>query len=39
MVKWGYVDRDTEEQGVKYKITTQGVYWLNQVLIKKSGKI
>ena len=39
MVKWGYVERDTREQGVKYKITTQGVYWLNQALIKKSGKI
>ena len=39
MVKWGYVERDTSEQGVKYKITTQGVHWLNQVLIKKSGKM
>jgi predicted transcriptional regulator len=38
MVKWGYIERDTGEQGVKYKITTQGVHWLNQVLIKKSGK-
>ena len=38
MAKWGYVERDTSEQGVVYKITTQGVYWLDQILSKKITK-
>jgi len=38
MLKWGYVDKETSEEGVRYKITTQGIHWLNQMLIKKVGK-
>ena len=38
MLKWGYVDKETSEEGVRYKITTQGVNWLNQMLVKKVGK-
>jgi len=38
MLKWGYVDKETSEEGVRYKITTQGIHWLNQMLIKKTGK-
>ncbi|MGB9659953.1 MAG: hypothetical protein ACPLY9_05500 [Nitrososphaerales archaeon] len=38
MLKWGYVDKETSEEGVRYKITTQGINWLNQMLMKKAGK-
>jgi CTP-dependent riboflavin kinase len=38
MLKWGYVDKETSEEGVRYKITTQGINWLNQMLAKKVGK-
>ena len=38
MLKWGYVDKETSEEGVRYKITTQGINWLNQMLVKKVGK-
>ena len=38
MLKWGYVDKETSEEGVRYKITTQGINWLNQMLMKKVGK-
>ena len=38
MTKWGYVERDANEQGVKYKITTQGIYWLSKILSKKIAK-
>ncbi len=38
MLKWGYVDRETGEEGVRYKMTTQGINWLNQMLVKKVGK-
>ncbi|MEM3382593.1 MAG: hypothetical protein QXL52_04470 [Nitrososphaerales archaeon] len=39
MLKWGYVDKEVSEEGVCYKITTQGINWLNQILMKKAGKI
>ncbi|MFQ6134527.1 MAG: hypothetical protein ACE5KU_01770 [Nitrososphaerales archaeon] len=35
--KAGYVEREKIEQGAKYKITTQGIHWLNGVLEKKIG--
>jgi len=35
MSKQGYVEKETTDQGVRYKITTQGIYWLNGVLTKK----
>ncbi len=35
--KAGYVEREQIEQGVKYKITTQGIHWLGGVLEKKIG--
>lgn len=38
MSKSGYVDKETGEQGVCYRITTEGIHWLNQALTKKSGR-
>ncbi|NWG09083.1 MAG: hypothetical protein HXX80_02015 [Nitrososphaerales archaeon] len=38
MSKWGYVEKETDDEGVRYKITTQGINWLSQVLSKKAGK-
>jgi len=35
--KAGYVEREQTEQGVRYRITTQGVYWLSNVLGRKAG--
>lgn len=35
LVKVGYVQKDNTEQGAKYKITTQGIHWLNSTLLKK----
>ena len=37
MVRPGYVEKDTGENGVKYGITTQGVYWLSESLTKIPG--
>ncbi|MDW8044795.1 MAG: winged helix-turn-helix transcriptional regulator [Nitrososphaerota archaeon] len=36
LVKMGYVARESTEQGVRYKITTQGIHWMNNVISKKS---
>lgn len=36
LVKSGHVQKDSTEQGVKYKITTQGIHWLNSTLLKKA---
>lgn len=38
MSKWGYIDKESTEQGVRYKITTQGINWLSQIFIKKAGR-
>ncbi|MFQ5940541.1 MAG: hypothetical protein ACE5KA_02430 [Nitrososphaerales archaeon] len=35
LVKAGYVLKDNGEKGVRYKITTQGIHWLNSILLKK----
>lgn len=35
ITKPGLVEKETSEQGVKYKITTQGIYWLNNIISKK----
>lgn len=35
VTKSGYVERDQTEQGTKYRITTQGIFWLNGILEKK----
>lgn len=35
LVKTGHVQKDNTEQGVKYRITTQGIHWLSSVLLKK----
>jgi DNA-binding transcriptional ArsR family regulator len=35
MSKAGYVEREQSDQGVRYKITTQGTHWLSGVLEKK----
>jgi len=33
--KAGYVEREQTDQGVRYKVTTQGIHWLGNVLEKK----
>lgn len=38
VTKSGYVERDQTDQGTKYKITTQGIFWLNGILDKKLKK-
>lgn len=35
--KASYVEREQTDQGVRYRVTTQGVNWLNGVLEKKIG--
>lgn len=35
LVKAGYVQKDNTDNGVKYRITTQGIHWLNSTLLKK----
>ncbi|MFQ5969970.1 MAG: hypothetical protein ACE5J2_05705 [Nitrososphaerales archaeon] len=35
LVKVGYVQKNNTKQGAKYKITTQGIHWLNSTLLKK----
>lgn len=35
--KAGYVEREQTDQGVRYKVTTQGIHWLSGVLEKKLG--
>jgi predicted transcriptional regulator len=35
--KNGYVKRDNTDKGTKYKITTQGIHWLSDILKKKLG--
>ncbi|MEM2211199.1 MAG: winged helix-turn-helix transcriptional regulator [Nitrososphaerales archaeon] len=36
LVKMGYVARESTDQGFRYKITTQGIYWMNNVISKKA---
>ena len=35
LAKVGYVQKDNSDTGVKYRITTQGIHWLNSILSKK----
>ncbi len=35
LVKAGYVQKNGTEQGVKYRITTQGIHWLSSTLLKR----
>ena len=35
LVKAGYVEKESTEHGVKYRITTQGIHWLNNSLTSK----
>ena len=35
LVKLSYVQRGNDEKGVRYKMTTQGIFWLNSTLMKK----
>ncbi|MFQ5920624.1 MAG: hypothetical protein ACE5JV_01240 [Nitrososphaerales archaeon] len=35
LVKAGYAQKESNEEGVRYRITTQGVHWLNSALLKK----
>ncbi|MFC1755741.1 hypothetical protein ACFL96_20515 [Thermoproteota archaeon] len=35
VTKSGYVERDQTDHGTKYKITTQGIFWLSGILNKK----
>ncbi|NMJ86307.1 MAG: hypothetical protein EX285_00405 [Thaumarchaeota archaeon] len=35
LTKVGYVQKDNSDTGVKYRITTQGIHWLNSILPKK----
>ena len=37
VTKNGYVERDNTDKGTKYKITTQGIHWLSDILEKKLG--
>ena len=36
--KLGFVEKEPHEQGVRYKITTQGMHWLNSILPKKISR-
>ena len=36
MSKTGYVMKESSESGVRYRITTQGITWLHQLLSKKT---
>lgn len=38
MLKSGYIEREQSEGGVSYNITTEGIYWLSQMLDKKYKK-
>ncbi len=35
LVKSGYVQKENGEKGGSYKMTTQGIHWLNSTLLKK----
>lgn len=35
LVKAGYVEKESSEQGVRYRITTQGIHWLSSTLASK----
>jgi predicted transcriptional regulator len=37
--KVGYVEREQTDQAAKYKITTQGIYWIIEILEKKIGAL
>jgi len=34
MLKHGKIEKEQSEEGISYRITTQGIYWLNQMLMK-----
>jgi predicted transcriptional regulator len=36
LVKSGYAQKENGDNGVKYRITTQGIHWLNTTLPKKT---
>ena len=36
LAKVGHVQKDSTDQGVKYKITTQGIHWLGSTLLKRA---
>jgi DNA-binding transcriptional ArsR family regulator len=38
LAKMGYVDKETIDSRVAYKITTQGIAWINSVLERKLGR-
>lgn len=38
ITKMGFVEKEVDEHGVRYKITTQGIHWLKNNLSKKLGK-
>ncbi|MCP8305124.1 MAG: hypothetical protein H3Z50_06655 [archaeon] len=38
MLKRGDVEREQSEEGVSYRITTQGIHWLSKVLAKRAEK-
>jgi len=35
LVKAGYVQKNDTDQGVNYRITTQGIHWLSSTLLKR----
>jgi len=35
LVKAGHAQKDNTDQGVKYRITTQGIHWLSSTLLKR----
>ncbi|MEM2760520.1 MAG: hypothetical protein QXU32_11625 [Nitrososphaerales archaeon] len=35
LVKSGYVQKENGDKGVRYRITTQGIHWLNSTLLKR----
>jgi len=36
LIKIGYVQKVSSDQGIKYRITTQGIHWLSSTLLKKA---
>ena len=35
LIKSSYVQKENDDRGVQYRITTQGIHWLNSTLLKK----
>ncbi len=38
ILKLGYVEKTSAEHGVAYRLTTQGIYWLEKALMKKERR-